>query len=144
MSRHEPDFYRDQLFDLAMARTSFTVDDAADALGVSRSQVTRAIHNLRMWLGDFEDIALVCEPGAQHARFNYRLIGNLSDAAEWRSTRLRDAETRIGTIQASMRSLARATPAHEAEGRKARLIERRLRHLKEELHEIDREAALVA
>lgn len=129
---------RDDLFDALVAEPDgLTVQDMMDDNGWSHHQCNEAIRDLRRFLGDSGDsINLVCDPQGWNQRWLYRLVGSLADVRDWSRNRIRDGESRVRTMQAVMTSIVAATDGRSAEGRKARVMERGLRRLVEDLDEL--------
>lgn len=129
---------RDELFDLAVAHPDgFTVDDIKRQLSIPHKKANIAIRELRKFLGEFDDINLVCDPQGSGERWAYRLAGTLDDMRPWVVGRINDADSRLRTIQAMMSTVVRSTHGNSIEGRRARVIERALGRLVEDLDAID-------
>jgi hypothetical protein len=126
---------RDQLFDYAVATTTMTIHDIAAELDVPIRVANEAVHDLRIFLGDFDSMNFPCEPDPDdlNGPWLYRLAGTLDDVRLWATNRVGDAETRLRTIQAMLTSIVRATDGRTTEGRRARVMETALRHLVEDL-----------
>lgn len=127
------DDYAGLLFDYAVKTPEWTVDDATAALGWTHPALNMAIRRLRLTLGEADDINLVCTPQGKGERWVYSLTGNVEMAKPWVDNRLRDMEARLETMAGVAKSLVAATDGRSAEGRRARLIERAVRHLLEDL-----------
>ena len=128
---------RDELWDLAVANpTGITVDDMMAAHGWTHHQANQAIHDLRLFLGDTDQINFPCEPDGSRSRWKYRLVGRLDDVRGWIGNRIGDSETRLRTMQSMMASIVAATSGRTTEGRKARIMERALRRLVEDLDDL--------
>jgi hypothetical protein len=92
---------------------------------------------LRLLLGNDDQINLVCDPQGTGQPWLYRLIGDVDGARSWVANRLRDSETRIGTIRAICSSLVSATDGRSADGRRARIMDKGLTRILEDLAELD-------
>lgn len=129
-----PERRRDDLFDLAVANPEgITIDDMSDHLGVSHRECKAAIRDLRLFLGDYDDINFPCDPGEYNERWVYRLVGTLDDVTPWVTNRIGDGVSRIRTIQAMSASMVAATDGRTVEGKMSRLMERQLTRLVEDL-----------
>lgn len=125
------------LFDiLAGSPEGLTVDDMAAALGVSHHLTSDAIRELRLLLGDTDEINLICDPQGSRERWLYRLVGNLDGSRRWVANRLGDTESRLRTMQSIADSLVSATDGRTLDGRRARLIRKALVRLVEDLDEL--------
>jgi hypothetical protein len=128
---------RDDLWDLLVAAPlGVTVDDMMAVCGWTHHQSNMAIRDLRRHLGDTDTVNLICEPQGQSERWLYRLVGNLADVRGWVDNRIGDADSRIRTLQAVMTSIVSATSGRTTEGKKARVMEKALRRLVEDLDDI--------
>lgn len=133
---------RDLLIDFLTATPSGgSLADIMMALGISNASLIRtAIHDARIHLGDNEDMNLVWDMGYDgFANWThiYRLVGSLDEARPWVRNRLDDAETRFTTIEAVTASIVRGTSGRTRDGRRARVIERSLRRMREDIADID-------
>jgi len=127
-----------ELWDYAVSKPDgFTADECEKALKWEHAIFNIAVHDLRSFLGDTDTVALPCDPQGQGEQWLYHLTGTLDETSGWVTNRIGDAETRIRTIQATMRSIVRATSKATTKGRKARKIEKGLRHLIEDLEDIE-------
>ena len=125
---------RDDLWDLLVAAPlGVTIEDMMGVYGWSHHHCNVAISDLRRHLGDHDTVNLTCEPQGMGERWLYRLVGKLDETDVWMGTRIRDSETRLRTMQSMMTSIVTATNGRTTEGRKARTMERALRHLVEDL-----------
>jgi len=125
---------RDALFDILVANPQgLDVDDMCDELALSYPQVKTAISDLRLFLGDVDSINLPCDPTPNCGRWLYRLVGTLDDVRPWVTNRIGDSESRIRTMTAMLSSIVSATDGRSIQGRKARIMERQLRRLVEDL-----------
>lgn len=124
------------LFDYAVSKPDgFTNADFMAEFDVDLEAFNRAANKLRSVLAD-DTINLVCDPAGARAKWIYRLVGSIEDGSPWVQNRLRDAETRFTTISSVVQSLVKATDGRTADGRRARLMEKSLRRLLEDLGEI--------
>lgn len=128
---------RDSLFDYACDNPAWTVDDVMNEFDWYKRQVDQAIHDLRGFLGEYDEVNVVCVPQGSRERHLYSLVGNLDGAREWTTGRIRDTETRIRTISAIASSVVSATDGRSIDGRKVRLMDVKLRHLIEEIDLIE-------
>jgi len=125
---------RDDLILLMIAQQSGqTVDDMMVALGCDHPQVNEAIRDVRLWLGDFDEVNLICDPQGTGQRWLYRLVGTLDEMRPWAANRVADSASRIRTMASMLASVVSATDGRSIEGRKARVMERSLRRLVEDL-----------
>lgn len=129
------DIRRDALFDLLVANPNgITVNEMMDQLGWSHRQCNDAVHDLRLFFADTSDtINVTCDPQGSRQRWLYTLVGSLAKVRGWTANRLRDSESRIRTMQSVMHAVVTATNARTVEGQKARVMERGLRRLIEDL-----------
>jgi hypothetical protein len=128
---------RDALFDLLAANPAgLTVNDITSVMQCSNRQADHAIRDLRLFFGECEPINVTCDPNGLREPWTYRLVGNLDGVREWIANRLGDTESRIRTMQALMVSVVSASDGRKSDGRRARLIERALRHLIENLDDL--------
>ena len=132
----------DQLFDYAVANPDgFTRSDACAKLECSSREFDATVRELRRILGDGDDIYLVCWTQGR-GEWRYQLIGNFDGSREWGVWMLAHSEARIETQQWLYRTLVKALDGRTIEGRKARMMERAMRHLHEELVAIDEDGRL--
>lgn len=126
------------LFDYAVEHAEgFTYQDVEKDLGWPKPEFTKVHRQLRLLLGNDDQINLVCDVQGKNEPWRYRLVGNIDGAREWVGTRLRDSESRITTIKAICASLVRATDGRSADGRRARIMQRGLTRILEDLAELD-------
>ncbi len=122
------------LFDFCVEHPEgWVIREAQDALDWSFRRVREAIRALRLILGDDDSLNLTCDPQGSGEQWLYQLVGNLEMGGPWVTNRLQDTEARLETIDAFTRSMVKGTDGRSVEGRKARLIERSVRHLLEDL-----------
>lgn len=121
------------LWDYAVAHPDgFTRYDVQNDIGWSNSELSDVARHLRQFFAD-DVITLTATPQGQHEPWIYQLVGTLEAAGPWSRNRLLDTETRLSTIHAVAKSLVHATDGRQRDGKKARVIERTLRHLQENL-----------
>jgi hypothetical protein len=134
---------RDALFDLAVAEPGgVTVDDICIELDITHHQANEAIRDLRRFLGDTDTINFPCEPTGKGERWVYRLVGDLDGMRVWNANRVRDAESRFRTMDGMMTSIVRSYRGQRTvESRKARVMERALQRLVEDLDTIIEDGA---
>src|SRR5262249_4087299 len=116
-----------------------TKDQMATALHCSSQTVVLTIQELRDYLGDIEGFNLVGEPdGASlpQGQWKYRLVSSQAEANWWMTNRHHDAIRRLKTLQAIEASIEAATDGRTTEGREARLINRALTRLIEDIEDI--------
>jgi hypothetical protein len=118
-----------------------TINQMMEALGYQDNEVRGAIFDLRHFLGDFDSINVPCDPAGHREQWIYRIVGTLDEVRGWSANRVRDAETRVRTMQAMLSSIVRATSGRTTEGRKARMMETALRHLVENLDNLAADSA---
>ncbi|HEY5985123.1 MAG TPA: hypothetical protein VIV12_01890 [Streptosporangiaceae bacterium] len=127
-----------RLFDYAAAQPEgFTYQDVEKELGWRRSQFIKVARQLRLMLGNDDQINLVCDVEARNAPWRYRLVGNFDQAREWGRNRTDDAESRLTTISGVLASVVKATDGRSRDGRRARIMQRAITRAKEDLAEID-------
>lgn len=128
---------RDLLWDQVVGNPAgITVNDMMDEHGWTMKQANEAIHDLRAYLGAYDDINLVCDPQGSGQRWLYRLVGSLDEVRDWTRNRVNDGETRVRTMQSMMSSVVSATSGRTTEGRKARIMAKALRRLVEDLDDL--------
>jgi len=121
------------LFDFAASKPDgFTLPEASVALDVDERQMPRFVNALRREFAE-GDINLVCDPNGKNEKWVYRLVGRPEDAQAWHSNRIGDMESRLETLQSVAHSMVNATDGRSIAGRKARLIDRALSRLIEDL-----------
>jgi hypothetical protein len=126
------------LFDYAVEHPGgFTYQDAMNDLGWQKPYFTRVHRQLRLLLGNDDQINLVCDPQGRGEPWRYRLIGDIEGARGWVDNRLRDSESRVTTVRAITASLVRATDGRTNDGRRARIMNRGLGRILEDLAELD-------
>lgn len=127
-----------QLFDYAVEHPDgFTYRDVENDLGWQRPYFTKIHRQLRILLGNDDQINLVCDPQGRNEPWRYRLIGDVEGAKGWVGNRLRISESHITTTRAVTSSLIRATDGRTNDGRRARIMNRGLGRILEDLAELD-------
>jgi hypothetical protein len=124
------------LFDQLVANPKgVTIAGIAAEQGIGDKMARHIVRRLREACGQTDTVNVICEPDAADPSgpWLYRLVGRLDDARWWFSNRLGDAESRIRVLQGVASSLARAADGRTVEGRRARLIDRALTRLVEDL-----------
>lgn len=129
---------RDDLHSYAAAHpTGVTVVDMMKHFGWDLATANIAIRDLREFLGDTDVINFPAEPSGTWGPWNYKLVGTLDEVKPWMLNRQKDAETRLRTMSSMMKSIVKATNGRTKQGQKARTMEKSLRRLVEDLHDID-------
>lgn len=129
---------RDALYDLLVANPDgITVDDMMELIDCTYESARLAIRDLRLFLGDDDEINVICTPDEYRGRWLYTLEATLEKSQEWISYRLSDAESRLETMGAVMASIVQSTSGRTIDGKKARIIERAFRRALEDLAELD-------
>jgi hypothetical protein len=124
------------LFDYAVSKPEgFTYEDVEQDLGWPRERFFSVTRRFRRMFAE-DQINLVCEPQEQREPWLYKLVGKYDDARLWATNRVEDLVSRTHTIHSVSRTLTNATDGRSTEGRKARLIERKMRQLIEELGDL--------
>jgi hypothetical protein len=129
-----------QIFDFAATRPEgFTRAELNEAIGYHpRCTLDRAIRQLRLILADDDSINLIAnKPPIAGGQWVYQLVGTVADATWWSNNRRRDCETRLRTILAVNRSVAAGTAPRTIDGRRARLMDKSLTRLIEDLDELN-------
>ena len=128
---------RRDLFDqLVTHPDGITVDDMMDENGWTHDQANNAIRDLRRFLGEYDSVNLPCEPQGEGERWKYRLVGRLDDVRGWVDNRIGDSESRLRTMAAVLSSIVAATDGRSIKGRRARIMEKALRRLVEDLDDL--------
>lgn len=132
----------DDLFDFAVAHPQgFTRSEFRTDFPVTSREFDSLVRELRRILGDDDNIYLVCSTQGR-GEWRYQLIGNFDGSREWGVWMLAHSEARIETQQWLYRALVKALDGRTIEGRKAKMMERAMRHLHEELVAIDEDGRL--
>lgn len=133
----------DELFDFAVAHPEgFTRGQACEEFTCASREYDTAVRELRRILGTDDNIYLACWTNGNRGQWRYQLIGNFDGAREWGAWMLAHSEARIETQQWLYRALVKALDGRTVEGRKAKMMERAMRHLHEELVAIDEDGRL--
>lgn len=124
------------LYDYAVTRPEgFTYKDIDREFRWDRHRFLGVVRRLRSILGA-EDITLTCTPGRSREPWVYQLVGTYDAARPWATNRVGDLESRLQTIHHVAQSLTNGSDGRTLEGKKARLIERTVRHLVENLADL--------
>lgn len=113
-----------------------TIHEMTAAMGLPKQTVRGRIRRMRRVLADY-DANVVAESDGYRQPWRYRLVGNVDDARWWTRNRLRDAETRLATVEATTNSIVNATSPADPDGQRARKIYRTIAYLRSELADID-------
>jgi hypothetical protein len=131
----------DELFDFAVAHPDgFTRSDVCSELTCSSRDFDSGVRELRAILGD-DEIFLVCWTQGR-GEWRYQLVGTYDKSRQWGVWMLAHSEARIESQQWLYKALTRALDGRTTEGRKARMMERAMRHLHEELVAIGEDGRL--
>lgn len=126
-------------FDYAVSTPDgFTIDDLAAVLGVKYPVAVRVIRRLRNTLAD-DTINLIATPTGKGERWLYSLVGNLDEAKPWTRNRLRDAERRLETVNSIVGSVVTGSDGRTRDGKRARVMQKAVSRLIEDLGDIDEE-----
>lgn len=120
---------------LAATSSGATLPEITAHLACSPAQARTSIHDARMYLGGADDVNIVCDMDV-NSDWRYHLVGSLKEAGWWIQNRLDDAETRARTMESVAASIVRNTAPGSTQGRKARVVERSLRRMREDLDDI--------
>lgn len=127
-----------ELFDyMVLSPQGATVEDMAAHLQCSVHAARDSIRDLRIFLGDDDQVNLTCNPDGANQRWLYRLVTKLDDHREWVANRVIDTESRIETMHAMLSSAVRATDGRSVAGKRARVMCKQLGRLLEDLRELD-------
>lgn len=128
----------ERLWEFALERGNdgFTIDEAQEQCEISYTQAKNLIRELRLMFGE-DDINLVCDPQGQRQRWQYRLVAGYEGQERWHSNRIEDSRRRLETMHAVMTSAVNGTDGRTLAGKKARIMEMALRHLEENLRELE-------
>jgi len=113
-------------------------DDIMADLGVDYVTAGQAVRDLRLWyFHEGDTITVVGTPQGKGQRWLFTLAGTTDAARPWVVNRLLDTESRLRTMHSVLGVLVNASDGRTVAGRKARRIERGLRHLVEDLDALD-------
>ncbi len=127
----------DALFDFAVAHPDgFKNSDFMTDADVTLDDFNKATNGLRAVLSD-DTITLVCEPAGASEKWTYRLVGQVEEGSAWVQNRLKDAESRFKTLASVSQALVNATDGRTADGRRARIINKAVSRLLEDLAELE-------
>lgn len=122
-----------QLFDLLMEHPEgITWPEISKKLGIDHGETNHVIRAFRLTFGT-DTVNLTATPQGARAKWLYTLDAK-SEA--WAENRIGDAEARLETMAAMMKSVVNATNPRTLAGRKARKMEIAFRHLQEDLAEL--------
>lgn len=131
----------DALFDFAVAHPDgFTNEQFMAHAGLTYlAEFNQTAKRLRETLAE-DTITLICDP-TDGGRWLYRLVGNLEDGSPWVQNRLRDAESRFTTIGAVVNTIVNATDGRTFDGKRARLMQKAIVRLREDLADLTGDVA---
>lgn len=131
-----------RLFDYAVTQPEgFTADDACAELFISYSHFVKCVRRLRLILAPDDTINLIADRQGKNERWRYRLVGTLAESMWWGTNRRKDGLSRLQTMKAVNHSILTSTDGRTMEGRRARVIDKGLSRLIEDLEELDVEAS---
>lgn len=131
-----------RLLVFAMEHTDgYTWEDAAAEFSWSRRRVGQATHTLRVILAT-EPENLVCEQETPLRPWVYRLTDEKGHTRAWASNRVLDLETRLETMLGVAQSTVKATDGRTDPGKRARVMERGIRHILENLADLREQQAM--
>lgn len=110
------------------ARESFTIPALAAHLGVSNTIARGVVARLRHQLAE-DRVNIVCRPQGKGEPWRYELVGDMADAENWRSVRVRSLKAQLGTVRDVANSMMNATPEASPEGRTVRFVLLQVDHL---------------
>jgi hypothetical protein len=126
---------------LVDAPNGLTLDDLQRKTAASRDRVRKAIRTARLVLADHDTLFILCEPQGPREPWLYRLVDGavIPDAEEtaWTANRVGDAQSRVKLLSAAMEVATHATSSRTSIGKKARVLDKQLRRLVEDLEEIE-------
>jgi hypothetical protein len=122
-----------QLFDFITDHPEgVTWEDISDHLLIDHGQTNRVIRAFRLEFAN-QSVNLTASPQGSLDKWLYTLDAS-SEA--WAENRIADAESRLETMAAMMKTVVNATNPRSLAGRKARKMEVAFRHLQENLAEL--------
>lgn len=116
-----------------------TIHEIADALQLSVRQAQGVVRSTRLWFEVSDTINLVCHPNGR-GPWLYSLVGDPTSTKEWSDRRVSHVDTELETIHAMLTTTVRNTDGRTIEGRKARIMERAVRRMLEDLADLDLDA----
>ncbi len=133
----------DRMFDYLVEHPNAFISDMAADQGIEVKTARYVVKALRDWLGDEDDINVVCDvnPEKPNGERIYNLVGTMEAAQPWAITRLVDSETRLRTMRSVITSIRRGTNPRTLAGKKARVLERGLNRLVEDIDDIEAEVS---
>lgn len=118
-----------------------TKDEIATTTGHHLATISKGIRAARLILSDGDTMFILAEPQGFRKPWRYRLVdGSVIPNAEetaWTANRVLDAQSRVTLLSAAMEVATAATSSRTTIGKKARVLDKQLRRLKEDLEEID-------
>lgn len=126
---------------LANAPNGLTMRDMTRQTGASPTRVRTAIRAARLILADHDTLFILCEPQGPREPWLYRLVdGSIIPNGEetaWTANRVGDAQSRVKLLSAAMEVACHATDSRTVIGKKARVLDKQLRRLVEDLEEVE-------
>lgn len=142
MTRNNMDDKAGQLFDFASGHArGFVFKQVHDKFGWERYTFGRAVRRVRRILRSNSDGTLICTPQGMSEPWRYQLTGNWQEAAPWAHNRIGDVESRLETIEDVTVGVLQVTDGRSADGRKAKLVVKVIRRLREDISDIEQAAA---
>lgn len=102
----------------------------------TRDHLAKAIRSLRLILSG-DEINLICTSQGFGQPKRYRLVGDVERATPWINQRIKGMESQLETVHAVASSLVNATDGRTVAGRKARLVDRHVGRLIEDIGDLD-------
>ncbi len=126
-----------ELFDYAVEQPEgFESSDVCLELGWNKHQFEKAARQLRRILAD-DEINLVCANQGFGKPSRYELVGDMNRAGPWIAGRLRSMESQLETVYNVSKSTINGSDGRTVDGKKARLINRHVGRLREDLADLD-------
>jgi len=130
-----------RLFDaLAETPDGLSLDQIIGTLKVPQRTAEQVLRVLRLLLGEGDDLFVVCDRD-DDGIYRYRLMSAKAvvDAewSQWTGTRTVDLESRLILFIAASKAAVAATDGRSKEGKIARIMERYMLRLAEDLAELD-------
>jgi hypothetical protein len=114
-----------ELFDLLCDHPrGLTRTEMASKTEQSANNIGQSLRDLRLMLGDTEDINVACDIPAEGGEWVYRLTGNLDELLPWFENQESHVVSRLTTLKATVSSMP---------GKKAKLMHTYLTRLVEDL-----------